>query len=82
MLHLDSCFLIRALASGSVEDRRLRDILRRGVEVATSIIAWAEFLCGPVAPHQVTLATRVVTHRLPLEEGDAALAAELFSRSG
>ena len=48
MIHLDTSFLIRALARGLPEDRRLRGWLRSQEPLGMSSISWAEFLCGPV----------------------------------
>ena len=47
VIHLDTSFLIRGLVHGSAEDRRLRDWLKKGETLGMSVIAWAEFLCGP-----------------------------------
>ena len=54
--HLDTGFLIRALARGSPEDRRLRTWLREARPVGISTVSWAEFLCGPVEAEEVALA--------------------------
>lgn len=82
ILHLDTSLLIRALVRGSAEDRRLREWLRAGSELAISAVGWAEFLCGPVDPHALELAGRVVSLRVPFTEDDASLAADLFVRTG
>ena len=47
-----------------------------------SAVAWAELLCGPVAPAGVELVGRVVNDRVPFGEGEAVLAARLFNDSG
>jgi predicted nucleic acid-binding protein len=82
VIHLDTSFLIRALVSGTTQDQALRRWLRRGDAIAMSTIAWAEFLCGPIEPSHVELAARIVTHRLPFDEADAAHTAELFNAAG
>lgn len=82
MIHLDTSFLIRALVSGSRQDTTLRRWLRAGERLAVSTIAWAEFLCGPVAPLEVELATRLVPERVPFAEVDAFVAARLFNETG
>ena len=46
------------------------------------MIAWAEFLCGPVEPYHVGLAERIVSRHFSFEEGDAMLTAQLFNQSG
>jgi len=47
-----------------------------------STIAWAEFLCGPVEPHHIKLAERIVSQRFSFEDEDATLTAQLFNQSG
>jgi len=82
LIHLDTSFLIRALASGSPEDASLRRFVRAGEPLAISAIAWAEFLCGPVSEKHLLLAAAVVPERVPFAEDDARLAARLFNESG
>ena len=82
MIHLDTSFLIRALARGTAEDLRLRDWLRGGTSLGMSAIAWAEFLCGPLQAHQVQLAARIVPEQWPFLPEDAVQAARLFNLSG
>lgn len=82
MTHLDTSFLIRVLVRDSPQDVALREWLRVGERVAISVIAWTEFLCGPVRTHEVDLAARVVAERVPFTEENAALAARLFNESG
>jgi len=82
IVHLDTSFLIRALSSGSAEDRRLRLWLRDGAVLAVSAICWAEFLCGPVGEEALDLAARLLGQPLPFEAADAAMAAHLFNLAG
>lgn len=82
VIHLDTSFLIRGLVHGSVEDRRLREWLRRGEPLCMSVIAWAELLCGSMGPGHLDLATRVVSERIPFVEEDALLSSRLFNESG
>ncbi len=82
MIHLDTSFLIRALVRDSLQDRRLRDWLRNGERLGISSIAWAEFLCGPVAPLQMNLVARVLNEHVPFGEPESALAAALFNAAG
>jgi len=81
-IHLDTSFLIRALGSGTREDRQLRKFLRAGRGLAISSIAWAEFLCRPLDDRQLEAARRITSERIPFTEKDASLAAELFNESG
>ena len=82
MIHLDTSFLIRALARGSREDGRLRTWLRRGTSLAISAIAWAEFLCGPLGAEELEVAARLVQEPVPFVAADAVLAAKLFALGG
>ena len=82
MIHLDTSFLIRALVRGSSQDKRLRGWLGGGELIGMSTVAWAEFLCGPIEPQHVRLVARIIQQRVPFDEEDAALAAQLFNRSG
>ena len=82
MIHLDTSFLIRALLRGSSEDRRLREWLRREEPLGISSIGWAEFLCGPVEPRQVELATRLLREPEPFVGEDAGTSAMLFNHGG
>ena len=81
-VHLDTCFLIRSLVPGSPEDRSLRGWLEARVPIAVSLIAWAEFLCGPVSKSDLEIARLVVGRPVPLTEADAESAAGLFNGSG
>jgi predicted nucleic acid-binding protein len=82
MIHLDTGFLINALRRGSAEDRRLRGWLAQSQPIGTSVVSWAEFLCGPVDGHDVELAARVVDEPVALLARDARVAAELFNLAG
>ena len=82
MIHLDTGFLIRALAAGSREDRLLRMWLRDAQGVGLSVVSWAEFLCGPVEDIHVELAARLVGEPEPLTARDCIVTARLFNRGG
>jgi predicted nucleic acid-binding protein len=82
VIHLDTSFLVRALAAGSVQDRVLRAWLADGEEIGISAVCWAEFLCGPVRATEVELVARVVGEPSPFDAVDAAAAARLFNLSG
>lgn len=81
-IHLDSCFLIRALVPGTDADHRLRAWLSDGQRLCMGSIAWTEFLCGPLKPEELTLAERIVTERMEYTEQDARRAAEFFNVTG
>lgn len=82
MIHLDTSFLVPALAAGTAQDRRLRAWLAAGEPLGISAVAWTEFLCGPVEPADPDLVARVVGERVPFGEGEATLAARLFNDAG
>lgn len=81
-VHLDTSFLIRALRTGTRQDKMLRGLLEAGRELAMSSIAWAEFLCGPLDDTQLDMALRITPELISFTDKDAALAAELFNESG
>jgi predicted nucleic acid-binding protein len=82
MIHLDANFLIRGMVPETPQAVSLRGWLASGEAVGMSAIAWAEFLCGPVAEPIRERAARIVAERVPLLEADADLAAGLFNASG
>jgi predicted nucleic acid-binding protein len=82
VIHLDTSFLVLALARGSPADRKLRTWLRGGEEIAMSAIGWAEFLCGPITPEAAALAGRLIGEPTAFGAGDATLAAHLFNETG
>lgn len=83
MIHLDTSYLIRLLSEGEVVATRVERWLRSGEALATSAIAWSEFLCGPVQQPQVEMMFQLLEGRIaPFGESEARLAAELFNRTG
>ena len=82
MIQLDTSFLIRALVPGSAEDGLLRRWLRDRAALAVSAVVWTEFLCGPLRAREIQLAARVAGEVLPYEADEAAVASELFNRTG
>src|SRR5438552_2763773 len=81
-IHLDTNFLIQALVSGSGEDRLLQRWLQDQTPPAASVVAWCEFLCGPVGPQHIELARLTVGEPIPLLRQDAETAARLFNLAG
>lgn len=82
MIHLDTSFLIRALNVGTPEDRKLREWISAGETLSMSTVAWAEFLCGPLAQSEIELAAQVVGQQSVFTPDHAAIAAQLFNKSG
>jgi predicted nucleic acid-binding protein len=82
LIVIDTNYLIRALTAGTPANERVGKWLAARESVRTSIIAWAEYLCGPVSPLQVQLATSMVGAPEPLLLTDAEVAARLFNATG
>ena len=82
MIHLDTSFLIGALAGGSREDMQLRKWIGANEPLGISAIAWAEFLCGPIDATELSHASAVVRGHSPFTEEMAVTAAKLFNASG
>ncbi|GJG85854.1 hypothetical protein tb265_10350 [Gemmatimonadetes bacterium T265] len=57
--HIDTNFLIRGFVIRSPEYVRLRGWVRDERALAIAAPAWAEFLCGPVAPDDVSKAVGI-----------------------
>lgn len=47
-----------------------------------SVVAWCQFLCGPVGESGIALAERIVGEIVPLSAVGAATAARLFNAAG
>ena len=82
MIHLDTSYLIPAMAPGTPQDARLRAWLAAGEPVNVSSVAWVEFYCGPLTAEQSRLATALFPGPEPFLAADAIPAAELFNRTG
>ena len=82
MIHLDTSFLICALAPGSREDVRIREWIGANEPLGMSTVAWAEFLCGPVDEAALSVASVVVGRHSLFTEEMAVIAARLFNGSG
>jgi predicted nucleic acid-binding protein len=82
VIHLDTSFLVLALARRSAADRKLRGWLRQREPLGISCVAWAEFLCGPLTPADAEVARRVVGEPVAFATAEATLAARLFNSSG
>lgn len=81
MIHLDTNYLIRLLVRGSSQAQDVDRWLASGEEMATSAIAWTEFLNGPVTAREIELVIAVLQSRIvPFGCAEATLAAQLFNR--
>lgn len=81
-MHLDTSFLIRALAGPSPENARLRTMLSQRDSLAISALAWAEFCCGPLPLGAESLAREVVGAIVHVGVAEAERAAALFNNTG
>ena len=82
MIHLDTNFLIRALATGTSEEAEMLIWLEQGETIGASVMAWAEFLSGPLHSGERELADTFIQKIEPLSPADAEKAAELFNATG
>jgi predicted nucleic acid-binding protein len=82
MIHLDTNFIIGAISDGSAHANQVDIWLLAGEQIAVCSIAWAELICGPISPSQVTKAEAIAQLIEPLTKADAARGAELFNLSG
>ena len=83
MIHLDTNYLIGLPVNGSATALEVDGWLAAGESLAASAIAWTEFLNGPVTPLEASRAEAVLQSRIvPFGQPEAALAAELFNKTG
>ncbi len=82
MVDLDANFLVDVFHRGSSSSRSMDRWVHRGDPVSISSVAWAEFLCGPVASEDALAARGLIRTIEPVTEPDAVLAAELFNATG
>ncbi len=82
MVHLDTNFLVFALKAGTAEETKLLNWLARGEDIGMSVVAWAEFLCGPLSAEDELNAKLLLPQPDALLSADAAKAAQLFNQTG
>jgi predicted nucleic acid-binding protein len=83
MIHLDTNYLIGVAVSDSKESHHVDQWLAEGRSLATSAIAWTEFLNGPVQQHEISLVEAIIESQIvPFDRAAAVLAADLFNRTG
>lgn len=82
--HIDTDFLVYALATSGPERMRLRAIAATDAVLEISAIAWYEFCRGPRTPEQIAVARAVFGDGgiVPFTEDLAEIAAEHFRRLG
>ena len=83
-LHVDTDFLIYALAVPGPERRRLLRVAESGQALGMSAVAWYEFSRGPRTPEQLATARMLFAEDgiSPFSEPLAAVTAEVFRRLG
>ena len=63
--------------------KKLAELLKTGEQLATSAIAWSEFLSGPVSENQINgVRTVLVDQIVQFGAAEAATAAHLFNQIG
>jgi predicted nucleic acid-binding protein len=82
MIHFDTNFLIEATISGSPAHIEVRAWSSQNEAFGLSSVAWAEYLCGPLDAKAETLARQMFPHPEPLLAAHAAMAADLFNKTG
>ena len=82
LIHLDTNYLVDLSEPGSRAWNEIRDWIAAAEPLATSSVAWSEYLCGPVSPEAIALARQVVGDPVPFTWQDAELAADMFNASG
>jgi predicted nucleic acid-binding protein len=83
VIHLDTNYLILGNQAGSAEDADLQRWLGAGEQLATSSIAWMEFVSGPVSAPAVESIRRALDERIvAFTPNEAELAARLYSAVG
>ena len=83
-IHLDTDFLVYALAVAGPERRKLLDIANSEQAIEISAVAWYEFSRGPRTADQLAVARSFFSDEgiVPFSEPIAAAAAEMFRRLG
>lgn len=83
-VHLDTDFLVIALASTGPERARLLDLAESGAEIQMSAVAWYEFSRGPRTPEQLAVGRAFLLEEgiVPFSEELARESAEVFRRLG
>ena len=84
MVHLDTDFLVHALAASGPERRKLLEVAESGRTIEISAVAWYEFSRGPRTPEQLATARAFFTDDgiIPLSEELASASAEVFRQLG
>jgi predicted nucleic acid-binding protein len=82
VIDLDANFLVGAVTPGTIEATKLAAWLTDAEPLGMSAVAWGEFLCGPLTPHDETVARKIIPRARALQKIDAERAAHLFNVTG
>ena len=82
MIHLDTSFLIPAVRLNTPESRRLDVWVGDGETIVISVVAWTEFLCGPLSRSDLNSAFQIVERYVEFTAEHAVIAARLFNATG
>lgn len=82
MICLDTNYLIRSLVENSAEASDLVTWARSGESLVTPMVAWYEFLCGPVNEEHVQTVRGFLSEVIPFDERQAEEAARLINATG
>ena len=83
MIHLDTNFLIGVADKHLPVEQALVGWLQQGETFATSSVAWAEFLNGPLKPVSVQQMAKLIQDRvIPFGRSEAEIASRLFNQTG
>lgn len=79
MICLDTNYLIFGVSEGSREAAELVGWIERGETLVTPMLAWFEFICGPVTSDQQAAMRAFLSEIVPFTEIQAVEAARLFN---
>jgi predicted nucleic acid-binding protein len=82
MICLDTNYLILGACPGTREARDLIAWARAGEPLVTPMLAWFEFVCGPVNAAQIAAIRSFLSELIPFDEAQAVEAARLFNAVG
>jgi predicted nucleic acid-binding protein len=83
MIHLDTNCLVDVHAPRSRIRSLLRPKLAASEKVSCSVLAWAEYLCGPLSKQERELSWQLIEGSpVPLDSFAAELGAQFFNSTG
>jgi predicted nucleic acid-binding protein len=82
VIHFDTSFLIAATLAGSPAHTRVQAWSAAGESFGISVIAWSEFLCGPLDSTTEAMARQLFPQPVPFLVEDGVTAARLFNQTG